>query len=141
MHSSPPRSLRPARSVSCLICLVLAALLASGCAHVPRVLGGTGNENLMLDGEQKHETDLPVGHTLTLDMRDPSLSGYVFSGTAFDAKLLRLEGIEPYDGGKRVRYMFTTLAEGECEVVIKIRKNEAGYIPDVFKRIRVTITK
>lgn len=138
MPSNPTRPFRP----GFLLCwLVLATLLAAGCTHMPRMLGGTGNENLMLDGEQKHETDLPVGHSLSLDMRDPGLSGYIFSGTVFDPKLLRLDGIEPYDGGKRVRYLFTTLDEGECDVVIKIRKNEPGYVSDVFKRIRVTITK
>ena len=124
-----------------ILCLTLVALLTAGCAHMPQMLGGTGNENLWLDGEQKHETTLPVGRTLTLDMRDPALSGYIFSGTLFDSNLLRLENIEPYDAGQRVRYRFTTTAEGECDIVIKIRKNEAGQYSDVFKRIRVTITK
>ena len=141
MQPSPPFRPAPFRPAQLFLCLALLTMLAAGCAHVPRMLGGNGNENLMLDGEQKHETDLPVGHSLTLDMRDPALSGYMFSGTLFDTSLLRLDGIEPYDGGKRVRYMFTALAQGECDVVIKIRKNEPSYIPDVFKRIRVTITQ
>ena len=40
-----------------------------------------------------------------------------------------------------MRYTFTALAEGEGEVLIKIKRSEPGYIPDVFKRVRFTITK
>jgi hypothetical protein len=108
---------------------------------MPRMLGGSGDLDLRLDGEQLHEASLPVGRSLVLDMRDPGLSGYVFSGTVFDTSQLRLTGIEPVDGGARIRYTFTALAEGESEVVIKIRKPEPGYRSDVFKRVRVTITK
>lgn len=124
-----------------LACLVFLSVFSFGCAHVPRMLGGSGDVEMRLDGEQAHAVNLPLGHILTLDMRDPGLSGYVFAGTVFDSNLLRLAGIEPFDGGKRVRYTFTALAEGECDIVIKIRKNEPGYRPDVFKRIRVTIEK
>jgi hypothetical protein len=108
---------------------------------MPRMLGGSGDLDLRLDGEQVHEASLPVGRTLVLDMRDPGLSGYVFSGTVFDTTQLRLVGIEPVDGGARIRYTFAALAEGESEVVLKIRKPEPGYRSDVFKRVRVTISK
>ncbi|HWR04664.1 MAG TPA: hypothetical protein VN419_11670 [Humidesulfovibrio sp.] len=131
----------PARTVRLLISLACLLLLISACAHMPRMLGGSEDLDLRLDGEQAHEASLPVGHVMVLDMRDPGQSGYVFSGTSFDPKLLRLDGIEPYDGGRRVRYTFTSLAEGECDVVIKIKRNEPGYIPDIFKRVRVTIGK
>ncbi|GAB6127282.1 hypothetical protein [Humidesulfovibrio idahonensis] len=123
-----------------LLCLAFLALF-SACSYMPRMLGGPADVDLKLDGEQKHATDLPVGKRLTLDMRDPHASGYVFAGTSFDPALLRLDNIEPYDGSKRIRYAFTTLAEGESDIVIKIRKEEPGYRPDVFKRITVTITK
>lgn len=122
--------------------LVLAALLAvaGGCSSMPRMLGGSGDLRLVLDGEQDHAGSLPAGRLLTLDMRDPGASGYVFAGTSFDAALLRLDGIQPAEGG-RVRYLFTALGQGECEVLIKIRKTEPGYRPDVFKRVRLTITQ
>lgn len=123
-----------------LACLLL-TLLAFGCAHMPHMLGGTYDLDMQLDGEQVHEASLPVGSIMVLDMRDPALSGYAFAGTSFDSNLLRLDGIEPTDGGKRVRYTFTALAEGECDVMVKIRKPEPGYRPDIFKRVRVTITK
>lgn len=116
-------------------------LFLAACAHMPRMLGGTGDLDLRLDGEQNHEASLPAGRVMVLDMRDPGQSGYVFSGTSFNPKLLRLDGIEPSDGGRRVRYTFTALAEGEGEVLIKIKRSEPGYIPDVFKRVRFTITK
>jgi len=122
------------------LCLAFLAMF-SACSYMPRMLGGSTDVDLRLDGEQKHATDLPVGKKLTLDMRDPHTSGYVFSGTSFDPALLHLDNIEPYDGSKRIRYAFTTLAEGECDIVIKIRKEEPGYRPDVYKRITVIITK
>jgi hypothetical protein len=129
---------RPVRVV--LLVLALGLALAA-CSHMPRMLGGTPNVELWLDGEQKHEAELPVGRTLTLDMRDPGASGYVFAGTSFDATLLRLDAIEPFEGGKRVRYIFTALAEGQCDIMVKIRREEPGYRPDVFKLVSVTITK
>lgn len=129
------------RPAALLAALALTTALAFGCAHMPRMLGGSGDLDLRLDGEQTHEASLPVGRALTVDMREPSLSGYVFAGTTFNPDLLRLENIEPFDGGKRVRYTFTALAEGESDIAIKIRKPEPGYRPDVFKRVRVTITK
>lgn len=131
----------PTRAARLSICLALALLLTAACGHMPRMLGGSGDLELRLDGEQVHEASLPMGRVMILDMRDPGQSGYLFSGTSFDSKLLRLDGIEPYDGGRRVRYTFTALAEGECDVLIKIKKNEPGYRPDTFKRIRVTIEK
>jgi hypothetical protein len=121
--------------------LLALGLVLAACSHMPRMLGGSPNVELRLDGEQKHETELPVGRTLTLDMRDPGASGYVFAGTSFDATMLRLDGIEPFEGGKRVRYVFTTLAEGQCDIMIKIRREEPGYRPDVFKLVSVTIGK
>jgi len=137
----PATSLKHKCPAFFLACLVLVSALAFGCAHMPRMLGGSGDLDLRLDGEQLHEASLPVGRSLVLDMRDPGLSGYVFSGTVFDTTQLRLMGIEPVDGGARIRYTFTTLAEGESEVVIKIRKPEPGYRSDVFKRVRLIITK
>lgn len=129
------------RLCALLACLVLLGLVASGCSHMPRMLGGSTNVDLRLDGEQKHAAELPVGSILVLDMRDPGASGYVFAGTSFDTKFLRLDGIEPAEGGKRHRYTFTALAEGQCDIIINIRRTEPGYRPDVFKFVRVNITK
>ncbi|MBA4356595.1 MAG: hypothetical protein Q7U56_13000 [Humidesulfovibrio sp.] len=129
----PPRLFLCAALALCLLSTAL-----PGCARMPRMLGGSGDVTLMLDGEQAHETSLPKGRTLTLDLRDPAQSGYVFAGTVFDPALLRLEGITPLAGG-RVRYQFTATGAGETDIQIKIRKNEPGYRPDVFKRVRVSI--
>lgn len=136
----PARQVRLARLffTSALLALCLAPL---GCARMPRMLGGTGDLELRLDGEQTHEASLPVGRILSLDMRDPGLSGYVFTGTVFNTSMMRLDSIEPLDGGRRVRYTFTALAEGETEVAFKIRKPDPGYRPEVFKRVKVIITQ
>lgn len=137
---SPARQIRRARLFFTSALLAL-SLLPLGCAHMPRMLGGTGDQQLRLDGEQIHEASLPVGRILSLDMRDPGLSGYVFSGTVFNTTMMRLDGIEPFDGGRRVRYTFTALAEGETEVAFKIRKPDPDYRPEVYKRVKVVIVK
>jgi len=134
------RHFRISRRILFLFCLALLSL-AAACGHMPRMLGGSGDVELRLDGEQLHQADLPAGRVLTLNMRDPASSGYVFAGTLFDPSLFRLDGITPVDEGKRVRYSFTTLAQGEGDITIKIRRQEPGYRPDVYKRISVTITK
>ncbi|MHC1699456.1 MAG: hypothetical protein AB9900_00555 [Humidesulfovibrio sp.] len=133
---TPQPSLLPRAALLAALALLLLAL--PGCLNMPRMLGGTGDATLVLDGEQGHEVTLRQGHTLTLDMRDPALSGYVFAGTSFAPDLLRLDGIEPRTGG-RVRYLFTATAKGQSDIQIKIKKNEPGYRPDVYKRVRVTI--
>jgi len=133
--------MRNAKSFDRVLPLLVLCLFLGACSHMPRMLGGTPDEDMRLDGEQRHEVELNVGRTLSLDMRDPGLSGYVFAGTAFNPDLLRLDGIEPLEGGKRMRYVFTALAEGECDIIIKIRKPEPGYRADVFKLIHVTIVK
>lgn len=108
--------------------IALASFALGGCASMPRMLGG-GNGDVLLnvDGEQKHETSVPHGQTLTLDMRDPGPSGYGFAGTVFDPNMMRLEAIEQPEGGARARYVFTALRPGETDIQIKIHKlGQAG---------------
>lgn len=121
------------------LALCLLAAMQTGCARMPRMLGGSGDLTLVLDGEQNHHASLAKGRALTLDMRDPAQSGYVFAGASFDPALLRMEGITPQPGG-RVRYQFVATATGETDIQIKIRKDEPGYRPDVYKRVRVAVT-
>lgn len=102
------------------------------------MLGGSSDAVLRLDGEQLHEVRLPRGSALTLDMRDPGSSGYVFAGATFDPDQLRLLGIDPPADG-RVRYQFSAKAKGESDILIKIKKAEPGYRPDVYKRVHVII--
>lgn len=132
--------MRHARPLAPLLLAVLTCALCA-CSHMPRMLGGSGDETLVLDGEQSHEATLRAGATLALDMRDPGGSGYVFAGAAFNPDMLRLLAIEPRDEGARVRYLFSALAPGQDDVIIKIRKKDPGYRPDVYKLVRVTITK
>jgi hypothetical protein len=120
------------------LALLLLTMLLPGCLSMPRILGGSGDMTLTLDGEQVHAATLARGQTLTLDMRDPAASGYGFAGASFDPDLLRLEGIERLAGG-RVRYLFSATAKGESDIQIKIKKDEPGYRPDVYKRVRVSI--
>lgn len=137
-----PRRPMPLYRPRCLPLLVLALVLLtaalSGCVSMPKMLGGSGDLTLTLDGEQNHQATLAKGQTLILDMRDPATSGYVFAGASFDPTLLRLDGIVHQASG-RVRYQFSATDKGESDIQLKIRKNEPGTRPDVFKRVHVII--
>ena len=127
----------PIASLLATLALLLAVALP-GCLKVPAMLGGSEDTTLTLDGEQAHVAKLARGRALVLDMRDPAASGYVFAGASFDPDLLRLDGIDRLAGG-RVRYLFSATAKGESDIQIKIKKDEPGYRPDVYKRVRVSI--
>jgi len=118
------------------LALLLLTTALPGCLSMPKMLGGSGDMTLTLDGEQNFEATLAKGQVLSLDMRDPAASGYVFAGTSFDPVLLRLDGIVHQASG-RVRYQFSATDKGESDILIKIRKNEPGSRPDVFKRVHV----
>ncbi len=138
MHS--PKPYPPQRLLLlAALALVLLAVALSGCLTMPKMLGGAGGDvTLTLDGEQVHEAALAKGRTLSLDMRDPAASGYVFAGASFNPDMLRLDGIVHQASG-RVRYQFSAQAKGESDIQIKIRKDVPGYRPDVYKRVRVTV--
>lgn len=120
--------------------LLALALLLCSCASMPRMLGGGGGDvALSLDGDQIHETKVEVGRTLWLELRDPSPKGYALAGTLFDTRLLRLQGIEPREGG-RLRYQFRALDSGQTDVIFKIRRQDQpkGAL-EIFKRVAVTV--
>lgn len=120
--------------------LLTLALLLCSCASMPRMLGGgSGDVNMALDGDQLHEAKVEAGRMLFLELRDPSPKGYALAGTLFDTRLLRLEGIEPREGG-RLRYQFRALDPGQTDVIVKIRRQgQSGGPQEVFKRVAVTI--
>lgn len=141
MYSPKPLLLRLVSAPALPLFLPLLALLLMlaalpGCVSMPKMLGGSGDLTLTLDGEQNHEATLQKGQALSLDMRDPTASGYVFSGASFDPTLLRLDGIVHQPGG-RVRYQFSATDKGASDIQIKIRRNEPGARPDVYKRVHV----
>ncbi len=129
--------MKHARLVPLLLTL---ALLLCSCASMPRMLGGGGGDvTLSLDGDQLHEAKVAAGRTLWLELRDPSPKGYALAGTLFDTRLLRLEGIEPREGG-RLRYQFRALDLGQTDVMIKIRRQgQPGGAQEIFKRVAVTV--
>ena len=122
--------------------LLSLALLLCSCASMPRMLGGGGSDvSLSLDGDQLHEGKVEAGRMLFLELRDPSPKGYALAGTLFDTRLLRLEGIEPREGG-RLRYQFRVLDTGQTDVVIKIRRQDQPQgAQEIFKRVAVTIER
>ncbi len=133
--------MKHARLAPLLLLLALAlALLLCSCASMPRMLGGSGGDvTLSLDGDQLHEVKVAAGRTLWLELRDPSPKGYALAGTLFDTRLLRLEGIEPREGG-RLRYQLRALDLGQTDVMIKIRRlDQPGGAQEIFKRVAVTV--
>ncbi len=135
-----PGMRHPAPTALLLALCLLALALLPGCASMPRMLGGgSGDVTLSLDGDQGHETAIDRGQTLRLDLRDPSPKGYTLAGASFDPALLRLNGIEPLEGG-RLRYLFQTLHTGQTDVIIKIRRQNQPQAPqEIFKRVSVKI--
>ncbi|SKA84342.1 hypothetical protein SAMN02745704_01751 [Paucidesulfovibrio gracilis DSM 16080] len=117
--------------------LILGLLAAQGCSIMPSWVGGDpGPTELTVDGEQTFEETAYVGVPLTLDMRDPKLSGYVFAGVAFDPALLRLDSVLEEDF--RARYVFMPLRAGRGVVEVRIRDREGGPL-ETYKLVQVTV--
>ncbi|EGB14019.1 hypothetical protein DND132_0804 [Pseudodesulfovibrio mercurii] len=77
-----------------------------------------------------------------LDVLRPTAKGYRITGAAFDPEMLRMERYLEYDddGEPRARYLFTALAEGATDVLIRMSP-EAGGEVDVYRQVTVTIGK
>jgi hypothetical protein len=66
-------------------------------------------------------------------------NGHTLTGAAFDPGVLRLDHYLEYDeGGRRARYMFTTLENGLTDVLIKMEPAGGGDA-QVYKRVSVNV--
>lgn len=116
-------------------------LLLAGCGASLGVDPGVEpTKTLILDDAFESSVSLEKGDILGLDMRLPVKSGYEVVGAAFDPSMFRLEHFLKYsDGGEpRVEYVFTLLANGASDILIKMRPLKGGDV-DIFKRVSVTI--
>jgi hypothetical protein len=97
-------------------------------------------EILDLDGEFEFSQSLEKGDVLGLDMRLPVKSGYRIVGAAFDPSMFRLEHYLEYDddGQARAEYLFTLLADGASDILIKMQPMAGGDI-EIYKRVGVII--
>ncbi len=123
------------------ICLAMVVLFVCGCGVFSSVETGVEpTEILSLDGEFEFSETLEKGETLALDMREPTKSGYIIVGTAFDPELLRLDHYLKYDddGVRRLQYIFTMLENGTSDILVKMEPIGGGDI-EIYKSIRVNI--
>jgi len=97
-------------------------------------------EMLVLDGDFEFSETIEKGEVIALDMRLPIKSGYVIIGASFDPEILKLEHYIEYTGDEepRARYMFTALADGMSDVLVKMQPKGGGDV-EVFKRISINI--
>ena len=116
-------------------------LLFAGCgASVGVDTGIEPTKTLDLDGEFEFSQSLEKGDVLGLDMRLPVKSGYRIVGAAFDPSMFRLEHYLEYsdDGEARAEYLFTLLADGASDILIKMQPMGGGNV-EIFKRVGVII--
>lgn len=116
-------------------------LVLAGCFGGPSVESGIELEELVeLNGEEIAEVFVEKGETFGMDMRDPSNEGGMILGASFDPTMLRMERYLAYedDGLSRVQYIFTAIADGASEVVVKMKKTNSS-VTEVYKRVIVKV--
>lgn len=126
-------------------CLMTLVLFVAGCgvffsddAGVEGTIDPT--VMLMLDDDFELSEGVEVGDVLGLDMAVPVKGGYVMDGASFDPAMLRLEHYLEYDreGEPRAQYMFTALAAGTTDVLVKMRPMSGGD-GEIYKRVTVNV--
>ena len=121
--------------------VLIIILFFAGCgASVGVDSGIEPTETLDLDGEFESSMSLEKGDVIGLDMRLPVKSGYRIVGAAFDPSLLRLEHYLEYDddGEARAEYLFSLLADGASDILIKMQPMAGGDV-EIYKRVSVII--
>ncbi|MBG0789080.1 MAG: hypothetical protein H0S80_01125 [Desulfovibrionaceae bacterium] len=98
------------------------------------------SEIVSLDDEYQAEIVVERGEIFALDVPEPVASGYRVSGASFDPAMFRMERYLAYDadGGPRIRYLFTALADGASDVNVKMRP-AAGGREDVYRTVHVVV--
>ena len=121
--------------------VLIIVLLFAGCgASVGVDSGVEPTETLDLDGEFEFSVSLEKGDVLGLDMRLPVKSGYKVVGASFDPSMFRLEHYLEYgdDGEPRAEYLFTMLADGASDILVKMQPVTGGDV-EIYKRVGVIV--
>lgn len=118
-------------------------LLFAGCAGSSSVDGGLNpTETIVLDEDFSAAIAVEKGDVFALDMQSPQTKGYRISGAFFDPDMLRMERFLEYDddGQARARYLFTAVAEGATDVLIRMTP-EGGGDAVIYRQVTVTVGK
>lgn len=120
-------------------CFALVVLFVAGCgASYGPITRPAPSKILELDDGFDFSVTIEKGKVLALVMRQPR-NGHTLTGAAFDPGVLRLDHYLEYDeGGRRARYMFTTLENGLTDVLIKMEPAGGGNA-QVYKRVSVNV--
>ena len=116
-------------------------LMSLGCSGASSVNGGLEPvETIVLDETFTVRVSIDRNEVFALDMHNPIAKGYRISGAFFDPNALMMDRFIDYDddGEPRVRYLFTGLADGVSDVLIKMTPVSGGDAM-VYKEISVKI--
>lgn len=122
------------------VCFIL---VLAACSASSSVDGGfEPAETVFLDGEYEYTTSVEQGEVVALDVLIPSQKGYKVVGASFDPDMLRLDHYLEYDddGTRRARYIFTPIAEGTNDVLVKMTPLSGGDI-EIYKQVTIHVVK
>jgi len=125
------------------VVLLVFILLLGACGASSSINGEFDpSETLFLDDSYEYNSSVDIADVIALDVPVPASKGYVLIGASFDPAMLRLDHYLEYedDGTTRVRYIFTTLAVGSSDILIKMEKTSGGE-PEVYKQVRVAVAR
>ncbi|WP_319467462.1 hypothetical protein [uncultured Pseudodesulfovibrio sp.] len=125
------------------ICFATVVLLMAGCGVFSSVSGELEpSETLNLDEQFEFSEVLENRENIALDMRVPIKSGYEIVGASFDPDMLRLDNFFEYDddGQRRVKYIYTAIAIGSSDVLVKMQPVGGGNI-EIYKRVTISVEK
>jgi len=125
------------------VCFATVVLLMAGCGVFSSVDGELEpSEILSLDGQFEFSEVLEYRENIALDVRVPVKSGYEIVGASFDPDMLRLDNFFEYDDGgeRRVKYIFTAIAAGASDVLVKMQPVGGGDI-EIYKRVTISVDK
>lgn len=116
-------------------------LLIWGCSASSGVNGGfEPDETLYLDEEFSTSFSIGKGEVFALDVVVPTEKGVKLVGASFDPVMMRLDHYLEYaeDGVSRVRYIFTALAVGVSDILIKMEPDSGGD-PQVYRMVSANV--
>lgn len=123
-------------------CFMTVVLFLVGCGMFSGAnVAVEADEMVFLDSEFETEMNLDLATSVAVDVRLPQKGGYVLVGASFDPDLLRLDHFLEYtdDGETRARYIFTSIASGATDVLIKMKPASGGDVV-IYKRVTITIS-
>ncbi|MCJ2164179.1 hypothetical protein [Pseudodesulfovibrio sp. S3] len=125
-----------------IVIISIFVLFVGGCAGSFSEDGGLEPvETIVLDDDFAAQISVARADVFALDMINPVHKGHRISGAFFDPSMLRMERFIEYDneGELRARYLFSALADGSSDVLIKMVPVSGGD-QVVFKQVSVSVS-